>query len=248
MSMADILIKAASFASIILLGYLLRRKGFFKEEDFYVLSKIVLKITLPAAIVYNFSTMEIDVSMLSICLFGFAGGVVLMGVIWLLNTGKPKERKGFEVLNVAGYNIGNFTMPFIQGFLGTTGLAAASLFDTGNSFICLGRSLQPGAGGSPDRTETDLEGFGKTAAKIGSISGLHDYDGSDFVRDPPASHCSKFCPDHRRRQRVSGPSYGGSRLQAEFREREAGFDYPDSDGEIRNFGTSGSGVLLVCSL
>ena len=138
MSMADILIKAASFASIILLGYLLRRKGFFKEEDFYVLSKIVLKIPLPAAIVYNFSTMEIDVSMLSICLFGFAGGVVLMGVIWLLNTGKPKERKGFEVLNVAGYNIGNFTMPFIQGFLGTTGLAAASLFDTGNSFICLG--------------------------------------------------------------------------------------------------------------
>ena len=43
MSMADILIKAASFASIILLGYLLRQKGFFKEEDFYVLSKIVLK-------------------------------------------------------------------------------------------------------------------------------------------------------------------------------------------------------------
>ena len=61
-----------------------------------MLSKIVLKITLPAAIVHNFSTMEIDVSMLSICLFGFAGGVVLMGFIWLLNTGKPKEEKALR--------------------------------------------------------------------------------------------------------------------------------------------------------
>lgn len=138
MSMADILIKAGAFASIIVLGYLLRRLGFFKKEDFYILSKIVLKITLPAAIVYNFSTMEIDSSMLSVCLFGLAGGVVLMGAAWIVNTGKPKVRKSFDVLNVAGYNIGNFTMPFIQGFLGTTGLAAASLFDTGNSFVCLG--------------------------------------------------------------------------------------------------------------
>lgn len=138
MSMTDILIKASSFTCIILAGYLLRRKGFFKEEDFYVLSKIVLKITLPAAIVANFSTMELEVSMLSICLFGLSGGVILIGFIWLINTGKPNERKGFDVLNVAGYNIGNFTMPFIQGFLGTTGLAAASLFDTGNSIICLG--------------------------------------------------------------------------------------------------------------
>ena len=45
--MAEILIKAASFVAIIFMGYLLRKKGFFKEEDFHVLSKIVLKITLP---------------------------------------------------------------------------------------------------------------------------------------------------------------------------------------------------------
>ena len=44
LSMTDILIKAASFTCIILAGYLLRRKGFFKEEDFYVLSKIVLDV------------------------------------------------------------------------------------------------------------------------------------------------------------------------------------------------------------
>lgn len=139
MSVIDILIKAASFAAIIVLGYLLRRKGFFKQEDFYILSKIVLKITLPAAIVSNFSGMErLDASMLSICLFGLTGGVLLMGTTWIFNIGKSKERKAFDLLNVAGYNIGNFAMPFVQGFLGPIGLAATSLFDTGNSVICLG--------------------------------------------------------------------------------------------------------------
>ena len=52
--MAEILMKAAAFVAIIFMGYLLRKKGFLNEEDFHVLSKIVLKITLPAAIVANF--------------------------------------------------------------------------------------------------------------------------------------------------------------------------------------------------
>ena len=31
--MAEILMKAGSFIAIIILGYVLRRRGFFKEED-----------------------------------------------------------------------------------------------------------------------------------------------------------------------------------------------------------------------
>ena len=63
--MQEILVRAGCFVAVILLGYMLRRIGFFKAEDFKVLSKIVLKITLPAAIVYSFSGKEIDPSMLS---------------------------------------------------------------------------------------------------------------------------------------------------------------------------------------
>ena len=53
---------------------------FFKEEDFYVLSKIVLKITLPASIIANFSQTEIQPAMLLLCLVGFAGGVLYMSL------------------------------------------------------------------------------------------------------------------------------------------------------------------------
>ena len=135
--MEAILMKAASFIAVIILGYGLRKAGFFKEEDFYVLSKIVLKITLPASIIANFSQAEIQPAMLLLCLVGFAGGVLYMSLGWILG-GKDRDEKAFHILNTSGYNIGNFTMPFTAGFFGPTGVVITSLFDTGNAFICLG--------------------------------------------------------------------------------------------------------------
>ena len=135
--MAEILIKAASFVAIICMGYLLRTKGFFKEEDFHVLSKIVLKITLPAAIVSNFSGADVKVSLLILAVLGLGGGLLLMAAAYL-TAGKDREEKAFFMLNASGYNIGNFTMPFAQSFLGSAGVITTSLFDTGNAFICLG--------------------------------------------------------------------------------------------------------------
>lgn len=42
------------------------------------------------------------------------------------------------MLNSSGVNIGNFVLPFAQGFLGPAGVMAVSLFDVGNAFTCLG--------------------------------------------------------------------------------------------------------------
>ncbi|MBQ7795784.1 MAG: AEC family transporter, partial [Lachnospiraceae bacterium] len=42
--------------------------------------------------------------------------------------------------NMSGYNIGNFTMPFVQSFLGPVGVITTSLFDVGNACVCLGGS------------------------------------------------------------------------------------------------------------
>lgn len=136
--MAEILIKAASFVAIIIMGYLLRRKGFFKEEDFYVLSRIVLKITLPAAIVSNFSGIDLEPSMLVLSLLGLGGGVILIVVAFFMSIGKSRGDRAFNILNISGYNIGNFTMPFAQSFLGPLGVVATSLFDSGNAVVCLG--------------------------------------------------------------------------------------------------------------
>ena len=137
--MQDIWIRAGCFVAIILLGFFLRLVGVFKEGDFRVLSTITLKITLPASIVVSFAQMEIDPSMLTITLLGFGGGVIYILVALMLNA-RNRENRAFDVLNLPGYNIGLFAMPFVQSFLGPAGVVTTSLFDTGNAFICLGGS------------------------------------------------------------------------------------------------------------
>lgn len=138
MGMVSVLSRAACFIAIIFLGYFLRRSGFFKADDFQVISRIVLKITLPAAIVYSFADKVIDPSMLVLSLLGFLGGVVYIVTAFLMNMGRDREKKAFEIINLSGYNIGNFTLPFVQNFLGPTGVVVTSLFDSGNAIICLG--------------------------------------------------------------------------------------------------------------
>ena len=139
--MYDLLIRAGSFVAIILLGYLLRKAGLFGEKDFPVFSNIVIKVTLPAAIITSFAGKEIDPAMLTIVLLGLGGGVIYILMGFLINVKSDREKKAFEILNLPGYNIGCFTMPFVQSFLGPTGVIVTSLFDTGNAFVCLGGAL-----------------------------------------------------------------------------------------------------------
>ena len=136
--MTDILIRAGSFVAIIFLGWFLRRIGVFKKEDFHLLSKIVMRITLPAALVCSFAGRELEYSMLLLSVMGLAFGLLLIGVAWLLNRRQGREAQAFAMVNMAGFNIGNFVLPFAQGFLGPVAVMAVSVFDVGNSFICLG--------------------------------------------------------------------------------------------------------------
>ena len=69
--MQDILVRAGCFVAIILLGQFLRKINFMDETAFPILSKIVLRITLPAAIVVSFNGREIDPSLLSLVFIGF---------------------------------------------------------------------------------------------------------------------------------------------------------------------------------
>lgn len=136
--MTDILSRAGAFVAIILFGYLLKRIGLFKEEDFGVLSKLLLKVTFPCAIITTFAGREIDPTMLVLALLAIGCGVIYMLVAAVINLRATREQRAFDILNLPGYNIGNFTMPFVQSFLGPTGIIATGIFDMGNAVICLG--------------------------------------------------------------------------------------------------------------
>lgn len=139
--MTAVLTKAFAFVAIIAMGYILKRVGFFHAKDFYLISNIVIKITLPAAIVSNFSKITMDYSLLAMCLIGLLCNFVTIAVGYGINIRKPKKTRAFAMLNMSGYNIGNFTMPFVQSFLSPVGFAATSLFDAGNSIMCTGMTF-----------------------------------------------------------------------------------------------------------
>ena len=130
--------RAGNFIAIIVLGYVLKWIGFFKDEDFTILSRITIRITLAAAIITSFADKQIDVSLLSLTLLAIGCGALYIAIGYFINRKRSKEQQAFEMLNLAGYNIGTFVIPFAQSFLGPMGVIATSLFDTGNAVICLG--------------------------------------------------------------------------------------------------------------
>lgn len=136
--MLDILTRAGSFIAIIILGYVLKKIGFFKQEDFTILSRITIRITLPATIITSFAGKQIDTAMLSLTFLAIGCGLIYVAIGYLMNRKSSKEQQAFEMLNLPGYNIGTFVIPFAQSFLGPLGVIAVSLFDTGNAVICLG--------------------------------------------------------------------------------------------------------------
>ena len=139
--MLDILTRAGCFVAIILLGYTLRRTGVFGPETFGVISKIVMTITLPAALISSAAGKPIDASMLTISLLGLGGGLLYMLLAWLIRLHGSRREKAFYIQNLPGYNVGNFALPFTQSFLGPVGVLTTSIFDLGNAIICLGGSF-----------------------------------------------------------------------------------------------------------
>ena len=112
------LIKPAAFGALILAGCLLRHKNILSSNDQKTFSRLVLNITLPAAVIHSFYGFEKEPS------------------LYLLN----RQDRMFTMVNIAGYNIGCFTLPLIQNFFGQTGSVAACMFDTGNAVMMTGGS------------------------------------------------------------------------------------------------------------
>ena len=121
--MSSVLLKAGCFFVIILMGYGLKKIGLLSQTDLPVFSKLVTKITLPAAIIHNFSQATMDISMLVIVLIGFLCSGLYAVIGYGLFSKGTRDQKAFGLVNASGYNIGCFTMPFVQGFLGAPGVA-----------------------------------------------------------------------------------------------------------------------------
>lgn len=136
--MSEVLVRAFSLILIMISGFLIKRIGWVGKEHFSIFSKIVLRYTLPCAIITSFNSMNVDTSLLIYT--GIGIGVNILAAIVGYLTGRSGGRKGqaFHILNTGSFNIGAFTLPYISSFLGAEGVVRTSLFDVGNSIGAAG--------------------------------------------------------------------------------------------------------------
>lgn len=114
--------RAAASVFMILLGYALKRAGFFSKSDADTVAKLCLNITLPAAIITGFGSYKQDFSLFAVIALGAVCNAVVLGVSWFMSVRSTRRDKIFHMFALPGYQIGTFTLPYIGGALGPYGI------------------------------------------------------------------------------------------------------------------------------
>ncbi len=138
--MIDILLKSCSFVFIIILAYVMKKAGLFKERDYKVVTNAVIYVTLPAAVITSFASHKLDISLILAVVIGFALNVAILLLSIALSCKKSKEKRVLWQNLVPGYSIGTFAMPFAQSFFSPAAVITTCLFDAGNAVMCCGGS------------------------------------------------------------------------------------------------------------
>ncbi|BAK95039.1 AEC family transporter [Tetragenococcus halophilus] len=135
--MGTIIIRAVGLFLIIVLAYFLKRIGFLHKADGSSLSIIIMNVTLPAVVIINLANLEIESNLLLFVLIGFFWSILQIFISYFVTKRKSNTDQQFFIYCATGFNIGNFTLPFVQGFL-PLGVPLISMFDTGNSIMLSG--------------------------------------------------------------------------------------------------------------
>ena len=126
--MEETIIKAAILVSFIFCGYTLKQLRLFGRSTFNTISTIVFNITLPSVILVNLNGIHFDTRYLLISLLAIIFNLIMVGMGYA----------AFYMLNMNGYNIGNFALPFVSYFFDSAAVLIVCIFDAGNSLMCLG--------------------------------------------------------------------------------------------------------------
>ncbi len=138
--MIQVILKALSFIFIMFLGYSLKKTHVLREEDHRVVSTIYINVALPCAIIMSFQNFTLDASLFFFLLLPFLSNLLMIFVAWFTGKKHGNETIAYQITNFPNYNIGSFTLPFLQSFMSPTAVVAACLYDTPNAFFTLGGS------------------------------------------------------------------------------------------------------------
>lgn len=136
--MQEVFIRSLTFVLIIIIGYSLKKAKVLKKEDANVIATIIMNITLPCALLTSANGIELNGLIFLLVGIGILSNTFMMGIGYLSSIKDQNIIKGTYMLNVSGYNIGNFVLAFVQSFFSGLGVIYLCAFDIGNALMCLG--------------------------------------------------------------------------------------------------------------
>ncbi|MDA9470492.1 AEC family transporter [Enterococcus sp. 5H] len=137
--MKEILVQAGAFCFMIFLGFLMKRIGLLSKADGGTLSIIIVNITLPATVIVSLANVAVSGTLFFLLIMG-----IIMNILVILIGSRVSKKRSileqqFQMYSMSGYNIGNFSLPFIQGFY-PLAVPFLLMFDIGNSVMLTGGS------------------------------------------------------------------------------------------------------------
>lgn len=134
--MAKVIVSALGFAFVIVAAFVARSRGVLSADAGRVLSEAMVCLTLPMAIVTSLNGAQVAVSDLYLVLMGIGLNALALLAAHLM--GRRRGDSAALMTGAAGFNVGNFALPFLSNVLGRSAVVTASVFDVGNSVMCLG--------------------------------------------------------------------------------------------------------------
>jgi predicted permease len=133
--MTDPNIVFGSALCIIAIGYVLKSVGFIQENDGKSISKFLMHTTFPALVFSTMIRVNITLDLIYLPLIAMLFGMFLSFLAFHLFKQTEPENRGVMTIGSAGFNLGIFAYPLIEGIFGIQGLTYAIMFDLGNSVV-----------------------------------------------------------------------------------------------------------------
>lgn len=136
--MEDLFIKSIGFLLLIALGFGGKKVGLFRPEDRFVLSKVMLYITMPCLFISFFENFTPAPTLMLMFLLGISANLVLCYAGLFFARKKDGTEKALYMLNCSGNNIGAYATPIIATIFPPAAVIATSMYDIGNSIMAAG--------------------------------------------------------------------------------------------------------------
>lgn len=120
---------------IIGIGYLLKSLRFIEMNDAKSISKFLMHTTFPALVFTTMLKVELTVALGWLPLIAMLFGFLSSFIGFLVFEKEAPTHRGILTMGSAGWNLGLFAYPLIEGIWGWQGLTYAIMFDLGNSVI-----------------------------------------------------------------------------------------------------------------